>query len=222
VPMLARTIWIAFAAACLLAGAAFAGGSATEHEPVVGGPCEGCEAVFQGLPEDLSSVARIAPRDEPGEPMRIEGRVTRADGAPAAGVIVYAYHTDIHGVYPRDERLRGQAAYRHGTLRGWARTDDEGRYRFDTVRPGAYPDSDTPQHVHMHVIEPGLCTYYIDSIVFDDDPRLTADMRSQYDSGRGGPGLVTPRRDEDGTWRVERDIVLGEGIPGYPGAEDPR
>jgi hypothetical protein len=37
---------------------------------------------------------------------------------------------------------------------------------------------------------------------------------------RGGSGLVQPTRDENGVWVVARDIVLGEGVPGYP--EDAR
>ena len=73
-----------------------------------------------------------------------------------------------------------------------------------------------PQHVHMHVIEPGRCTYFIDEIHFLDDPRLSELERKQAGTGRGGPGLVMPRRDPGGTWVVVRDIILGEKIPGYP------
>jgi protocatechuate 3,4-dioxygenase beta subunit len=151
--------------------------------------------------------------------MRIEGTVLDRAGRPAAGVIVYAYHTDATGEYPSDDRLRGDAA-RHGRLRGWAITDERGRYRFETIRPASYPDAVTPAHVHMHVIEVACCTYYIDSIRFDDDPRLTPDERERGSEGRGGPALVRPVRD-GGTWVVERDIILGEGVPGYPPAGDP-
>lgn len=190
--------------------------SSDGREPIVGGPCEGCEAVFEGLPANLSERARIAPPAQPGEPMRIEGRVKHRDGAAAIGTIVYAYHTDVHGIYPKDDRVRGQACYQHGTLRGWAVAGEDGRYRFDTIRPAGYPESGIPAHVHMHVIEPGRCTYYIDSIHFTDDPKLTPAHREAEDQGRGGSGIVTPSRDSDGTWRVRRDIVLGENIPGYP------
>ena len=68
----------------------------------------------------------------------------------------------------------------------------------------------------MHVIEPGCCTYYIDSIQFDDDPRLTPEERARADEGRGGSGILTPVRDADGAWAVRRDIRLGAGVPGYP------
>jgi len=216
VPFPART-WLpaALFAGALLAPPAHAAGGVAGHEPIVGGPCERCEAVFQGLPAEISSTSRIAPEGEPGEPMRIVGTVTLADGTPAAGTIVYAYHTDIRGIYPADEEFRGQAAARHGRLRGWAVADENGRYRFDTIRPAGYPNSTIPQHVHMHVIEPGRCTYYIDDIVFKDDPRLTPERLKSYKHGRGGAGAVEPGKDADGAWVVERDIVLGEEIPDY-------
>ena len=189
------------------------------REPVVGLPCEGCEAVFEGMPAvaTLGSTARIAPLSEPGPTMRIEGTVTGADGRPAAGIVVYAYHTNAKGIYPPGDRALGDEARRHGTLRGWARTDEHGRYRFDTIRPASYPDTRNPAHVHMHVIEPGRCTYYIDEILFEGDPFLTAEER-RHSPGRGGPGIVTPAGDAASGWLVRRDIRLGERIPGYPAA----
>lgn len=175
-------------------------------EPVLGGPCEGCENVFIGQPAEIPSQARIAPVGEPGPPLQIDGVVTGRDGQPAAGIIVYAYHTDAHGHYPRGET-------RHGRLRGWARTDAQGRYRFTTIRPASYPQTDIPQHVHFHVIEPGRGTYWIDDTLFDDDPLLTERQRGQMLRGRGGPGgLAKPTRDADGLWHVTHDIRLGAGV----------
>jgi len=178
------------------------------REPVVGLPCEDCDAVFAGMPGSVASNARIAPASEPGAPMRIEGTVFDASGRPAPGIIVYAYHTNAKGIYPSGET-------RHGKLRGWVETDAEGRYRFDTIRPGSYPDSRIPAHVHMHVIEPGRCTYYIDEIRFEDDPFMTADER-RHDQGRGGSGVVATAGDAARGWVVRRDIRLGAAIPGYP------
>src|SRR5690606_14499128 len=106
--------------------------------PVIGGPCQGCELVFVGMPATLTSTARIAPPEEPGEALVLEGVVRREDGSPAEGIIVYAYHTDAQGIYPPDATM-------HGRLRGWARTDHAGRYRFETIRPGSYPTGDTSQ-----------------------------------------------------------------------------
>lgn len=185
------------------------------REPIVG-PCEGCEGVFEGMPAALDWSGRVAPEGEPGEPLVVEGTVFGEDGAPAAGTIVYAYHTDLQGLYPPGDPRLGTAAALHGRLRGWVRADARGRYRFETMRPAGYPHSDLPQHVHMHVIEPGCCTYYIDDVVFDDDPRLTPSMRETLVTGRAGSGLTSPRRDDRGGWRVTRDIHLGVAIPGHP------
>lgn len=143
--------------------------------------------------------------------MRIEGTVRDLSGKPVGGIIVYAYHTDSRGLYPAAAN-----EVRHGRLRGWARTDSSGFYRFETIRPAGYPNSTIPQHVHMHVIEPGRCTYYIDDIMFKDDVRLTSAIKKQFDYERGGNGFVMPARDSTGTWIAVRDIVLGKNINGYP------
>jgi protocatechuate 3,4-dioxygenase beta subunit len=118
------------------------------------------------MPDSLGPVAQIAPPAEPGPSMRITGHVRYEDGRTAAGIIVYAYHTNAAGLYPVSPASESEEAgsHRHGALRGWARTDEAGRYRFDSIRPGGYPGTRTPEHVHMHVIEPGRCTYYIDDI----------------------------------------------------------
>jgi protocatechuate 3,4-dioxygenase beta subunit len=157
------------------------------------------------MPAKLSPVTRIAPKTEAGAPLAIDGVVQDSRGAPAANVIVYGYHTNRGGIYPA-------AGNRHGTLKGWAITDAQGRYRFDTIRPGAYPGRTIPEHVHMHVIEPGVGTYYIDELRFLDDPLLTAANRRSDE--RAGNGLVMPAR-RDGAWHASRDITLGRNIPGY-------
>jgi protocatechuate 3,4-dioxygenase beta subunit len=148
--------------------------------------------------------------------MTIEGTVFDTRGRPVKGVIVYAYHTNAQGVYPTDEQFRGQAAFRHGRLRAWVQTDETGRYTFDTIRPAPYPNTDLPAHVHMHVIEVGRCTYYIDDLMFEDDPLLTPLMLARLTLGRGGSGVARPRQGAAGVQLVTRDIVLGQRINGYP------
>lgn len=181
--------------------------------PVIGNPCEGCEAIFDGMPVELPAHLRLAPVGEPGVPMRISGRVLDGAGRARAGVVVYAYQTDLTGIYPRPAQRLGREAMRHGRLRGWVRSDAQGRYAIDTIRPGSYPGEDVAEHVHMHVLEPGCFTYYIDDLMFLDDPKLSAEERRQA-QGRGGNGIVMPVM-VDGRWQVERDIVLGQGVPGH-------
>lgn len=190
------------------------GASGRPHEPIVGLPCEGCEAVFTGRPDVLSSRARIAPPDEPGEPLTLMGQVVDQEGRLQTGVIVYAYHTDRTGIYPPPHLPAREAARRHGRLRAWTRTDVRGTYRFDTIRPGSYPGRDVPEHIHMHILEPGRATYYIDDVMFRDDPKLTPQQIKHLSADRGGSGIVTPER-RKGIWLVRRDIVLGLGVQDY-------
>jgi protocatechuate 3,4-dioxygenase beta subunit len=201
------------AAASILAILFACSAHASPREVLVGGPCEGCEAVFEGRPAKLSMNARISPAGEPGEPLVIKGVVTDAAKRPVAGVIVYAYQTDAQGKYPSTAAHERAAKHRHGMLRGFAQTDAQGRYAFETIRPASYPVPNAPpQHVHMHVVEPGRCHYYIDDLLFADDPRLTPEARRRMDRGRGGSGVATPVKVHPDTWSVRRDIVLGAKI----------
>lgn len=168
--------------------------------------CEWCGA-GEAPTDGLTSEMVLAGPDEPGERLVVTGTVYESDGrTPAAGVLVYAYHTDLTGRYTTrgDETGNGR---RHGRLRGWLVTGADGGYRIDTIRPAGYPGSREPAHVHMTLRPPGGEETWVDAIEFADDPRLTAAQRARRD-GRGGSGVVEPVRGEDGVWRATRDVVL--------------
>lgn len=185
-------------------------------------PCNfACFGPYEGMPAAMTSHARIAPRSESGEPLTISGRVFGPDGRARAGIIVYAYHTNRLGIYPPPVPPRSQDSEAHGQLRGWARTDSEGRYTFDTIRPGSYPNSNNPQHVHMWVIEPGCAYYPITEMQFSDDPMLQKMNAEQKLSMLKYAAVETPRRTQSG-WEVTRDIHLGEGVPGYKPCPAPK
>lgn len=180
---------------------------------LVGGPCEGCEAVFEFGDRRLTPVDTLPDWHDDGPPMRLTGVIYQADGrTPAADVVLYVYHTDQTGVYPTRGDERGWGA-RHGYLRGWVRTDERGLYTFHTLKPASYPSRTEPAHVHGIILEPDGRYYWIDSWHFRDDPLLDPDQLEPGDA-RGGSGLVTPRV-EGGVLVAERDIVLGRNVPGW-------
>ena len=183
------------------------------NERVVGTPCQNCSAVFIGLPQRVPTITRLAAVDEPGQPLQIRGRVIDAQGRARPGVVVCAYQTDASGHYPPDNSLPSPAK-QQGRLRGWALSDENGRYGFDTIRPASYPKSSVEQHVHMHVVEPGRCTYYLGDLLFDDDPKLSPRQRERAARAHGGNGIASPEGDADG-WRVQRDIQLDLNVAGY-------
>jgi protocatechuate 3,4-dioxygenase beta subunit len=188
----------------------------------VGGPCECCEGIYEGLPTQLDWQTALTDKKEPRERLQIRGKVYKKDGkTPASNVILYVYHTDARGFY---SDLYGHApqvtnqtpcATRHGHLRGWMKTDEQGRYFFQTIRPAAYPNRDEPAHIHMIVKEEGLNEYYVSDFLFSDDPLLREDKKRQIHPA-GGPGLITLSRDKDRGWTGQRDIILGLHISHYP------
>jgi len=174
-----------------------------------------CAGPYEAMPAKISSRERISPLSEPGDPLTVTGRVLDAGGRPRPGIIVYAYQTDRLGIYPAVFPPRSNASNFHGRLRGWARSDIQGRYTFDTIRPGSYGGN--PEHIHLHVIEPGCASYIIDELMFADDPnlkRFTPEQRAEMTPGHGGSGVGTLKRKANG-WQVTRDVHLGEKIPGY-------
>ena len=108
----------------------------------MGGGCDGCELMFEGMPERLDWRTSIGAKDEPGEPLVVRGVIYQRDGkSPAPGVILYVYQTDATGHYaPGPDQTHGR---RHGRLRGWMKTDADGRYEFRTIRPAPYPGQTT-------------------------------------------------------------------------------
>lgn len=176
----------------------------------LGGSCEDCEMMFDGIPSQLEATTNLAPKGEAGEPLMITGMIYQPDGrTPAPNIILYVYHTDNNGLYSKGKNQ--QHAIRHGHLRGWVKTNAQGQYEFKTIRPASYPNSHSPQHIHPIVYEPGNGYYWIDEYWFDDDPYLTARERTMAQN-RGGSGIIKLSKDSAGVWRGKRDIVLGLNI----------
>lgn len=178
----------------------------------VGGPCEGCEAIYEWGDKKLSAVDTLADFKEQGPRLKLMGTIYHKDGkTPAKDVILYIYHTNQQGIYPTRGNETGWAR-RHGYLRGWIKTGADGSYTFYTLRPNTYPDRSEPAHIHATVKEPGLNEYYLDSYFFDDDPLLRKEKSAS--APRGGSGIVSLRY-ENGIAVAERDIILGLNIPAY-------
>ncbi len=169
--------------------------------------CEGCEAIHEHSFDNLGWSTVVPPAAEPGDKLILTGTVLKPDGrTPAAGVVVYAYHTNARGIYPTRGGERGWDR-RHGYLRGWIKTNERGEYRFESIRPGGYPGRTDPAHVHITVKELGRQEYWIDEVVFEDDPRVDTRYR-QRQQNRGGNGIIPLTRDANGAWQGRRDIVL--------------
>lgn len=182
----------------------------------VGGPCEGCEAIFESpmALHKLSWIDTLPDFHDPGPKLMVRGIIYQADGkTPAPDVVLYIYHTDQTGRYPTKKTSAGWGK-RHGYIRGWVRTNAAGAYAFYTLKPGAYPGGGNPAHIHATIKEPDKNEYYIEDFLFDNDPYLTKKERDRRED-RGGNGILV-LKEKNGIAEATRDIILGRNIPGYP------
>lgn len=180
---------------------------------LIGGPCEGCEAVFEYGDRALTSTATLPDYNSPGPKLKLTGTIYKKDGrTPAPNVILYIYHTNQEGIYETRRDETGWAR-RHGYIRGWIKTDMTGKYTFYTLKPGSYPDRSLPAHIHGTVLEPNGYYYWVDEWHFKGDSLLKMEEESE-DSAYGGSGIVELKQEED-LLVAYRDIILGKNVPGY-------
>lgn len=114
----------------------------------------------RGRPDTDLDLTRVPGRDKAarGEVVVVEGRVTNENGEPVPDVLVDVWQANRHGRY-RHEKDPATAPL-DPDFHGWGQmvTDAEGRYRFRTIKPGAYgalEDWTRPPHIHFKVARRG-------------------------------------------------------------------
>jgi protocatechuate 3,4-dioxygenase beta subunit len=129
----------------------------TPHEAPAGAPASGV----------------LAPPSEPGSRLQVSGVVVAATGQAIANASIYAYQTDAEGYYG----VKPASDNRNPRLKLYLRSDAKGAWSFDTIRPGSYPSSKVPGHIHFEVTARGYASKIFE-IVFEGDPFITAEMRT--------------------------------------------
>lgn len=143
-----------------------------------------------------SSSIRIAGEEEPGEPLRVTGRVLAgADAEPVAGAKLVAFHTDASGYYSEAGMDEDNAR-----LCGALRTAEDGSYRIETIRPAHYATGGPSAHIHFVLTLPDGTRERF-TLNFEGDPELGgAPAGERWERIRPlVPG-------EDGRLHVERDF----------------
>lgn len=187
----------------------------SEKSDVLGGPCDGCEIMYVDMPNAINSIDTSAAWYEKGQRLMINGTVKKLDGVtPAKDILIYYWHTDDRGYYSPSAN-QNERSKRHGHLRGWVKTDTNGKYFIYTIKPGAYPNDSIPSHIHVLVKEADVQKeYYIDDLVFNGDEYLTKKYTATM-TNRGGSGILYPEI-KDKIMVANHNITLGLNIPAYP------
>lgn len=124
-------------------------------------------------PAGAPSTGQLSPQGEPGQPLTVNGTVVGPDGAPVGGASLYIYQTDHEGYYG----VKPASDNRNPRLKLFLRSDAKGAFSFTTVKPGSYPNSRIPAHIHFEVAAPGHASKIFE-IVFVGDPYVTDRMRT--------------------------------------------
>jgi protocatechuate 3,4-dioxygenase, beta subunit len=162
-------------------------------------------------PPDTTWKATIIPADEPGERLVVSGTVFAPDGQHVVpGIFVYAYNTDKQGNYSPDGRVYPPR------LKGYLKTDEEGRFELHTILPGRYPKMHVPAHIHFTLWGAGYPMQWVDELRFEGDSYLTDEMRRESESRREFATIRPLTRDRDKVYRCSVKLRLQEKS-NYPG-----
>jgi protocatechuate 3,4-dioxygenase beta subunit len=166
-------------------------------------------------PANAPSNGVLASGTEPGERLVVTGRVL-SGARPVAGASLFVFQTDSKGEYAPG--VTGNDAELNPRLNALLRTDAEGRYRYESVRPGSY--NGNAAHVHYVVKAAGFKARLVD-LWFQDDPILVARRAASEpevpEAIRNSPyykasvevvAIRPVSRDSNDVWHATRDIQM--------------
>ena len=140
------------------------------------GPVYGHERVGE-LDHDLT-------RQHEGEPLGeriiVAGRVLDGDGRPVPHTLLEVWQCNAAGRYIHVVDQHPAPLDPNFTGAGRCMTDSEGRYRFVTIKPGAYPwgnhhNAWRPAHIHFSLFGPAFATRLVTQMYFPGDPLFGQD-----------------------------------------------
>lgn len=115
-----------------------------------------------------------------GERIIVEGAVRDEDGRPVPSTMIEIWQANAAGRYPHERDRHDAPLDPHFRGTGRVFTDAAGRYRFTTIKPGAYPwqnhhNAWRPNHIHYSLFGPGFATRLVTQMYFPGDPLLPLD-----------------------------------------------
>lgn len=186
------------------------------------------------FPRTIAELDHDLTRQHPGEPIGeriiVSGRVLDSDGRPLRNTIVEVWQANAAGRYldqgdqhpaPLDPNFSGA---------GRCLTNNEGRYRFITIKPGAYPwknhrNAWRPAHIHFSLFGSQFRSRLVTQMYFPGDPLMPRDPILQSIPDQVGRERLVSQFDPETTvpeWALAYrwDIVL-RGRAATPFEDEP-
>ncbi|MFP5020769.1 protocatechuate 3,4-dioxygenase subunit beta [Pseudonocardia phyllosphaerae] len=139
-------------------------------------PCFGARDV-----DPLEADLTVQRRGEPiGERMMITGRVVDGQGRPVRRQLVEVWQANAAGRYVHQRDQHPAPLDPHFTGTGRCLTDDDGTYRFVTIKPGPYPwknhhNAWRPAHIHFSLFGTDFTQRLVTQMYFPGDPLFALD-----------------------------------------------
>ena len=115
-----------------------------------------------------------------GERIIVTGRIVDEDGRPIPDALIEIWQANAAGRYVHQTDQHPAPLDPNFTGAGRCLTDDEGRYRFVSVKPGAYPwrnhyNAWRPAHIHLSLFGRAFTQRLVTQMYFPGDPLLALD-----------------------------------------------
>jgi protocatechuate 3,4-dioxygenase beta subunit len=141
------------------------------------GPADCWDRLMGPALADLTTAHKGAPL---GQRIIVSGRVLDEDRRPVPNTVVEIWQANAAGRYIHVKDQWDAPLDPNFTGAGRVITDEQGRYRFTTIRPGAYPwgnhkNAWRPSHIHLSLLGPAFATRLVTQLYFPDDPLIEID-----------------------------------------------
>ena len=132
------------------------------------------------LGEHAADLTAGFPGQPQGERIIVSGRVLDENGRPVRNTVVEVWQCNAAGRYLHKGDQHDAPLDPNFTGTGQVLTDDHGRYRFTTIKPGAYPwrnhfNAWRPAHIHFSLHGEGIGQRLVTQMYFPGDPLLAFD-----------------------------------------------
>ena len=145
-----------------------------------------------------------------GERVVIEGRVLDGDGQPVPDAIIEIWQANSYGKYAHPEDQQDKPVEPSFSGYGRIPTDDEGKFRFTTIKPGPVPDLDgklQAPHIVVSVFARGLLRRLVTRIYFPDEPANATDFVLNLVEASRRETLVA-KKIADVSGKLEWNVIL--------------
>jgi protocatechuate 3,4-dioxygenase beta subunit len=138
--------------------------------------------------EDIGETDMDLTRQQTGEPLGeriiLSGRVLDEDARPVANTLVEVWQANAAGRYRHANDNHPAPLDPNFTGAGRVLTDENGGYRFVSIKPGAYPwrnhaNAWRPAHIHFSLFGNAFATRLVTQMYFPGDPLLPIDPVTQ-------------------------------------------